>query len=275
MKNETISTCTSRERCGSTPRHARFTSGKCSAFTLIELLVVIAIIAILAAILFPVFAQAREKGRQAACLSNFKQIGLGIMQYSQDYDESLPYVNFEYNAAGNYAAGNPVTNAKWIDVIYPYVKSEALYNCPSDVVNPAYKYLKNGRTGANFGSYGFSQAYYSGVVAQGPSGKTLADMKVPSTTVLIGEPYQQGGSADFYSANETLPFSLVPNVSPRRLTCTWSGGQPAVGLIERHQGMTNIAWGDGHAKSIKIDELIKTHVVAGRNVQYYFSVQED
>jgi prepilin-type N-terminal cleavage/methylation domain-containing protein len=86
-------------------------------FTLIELLVVIAIIAILAAILFPVFAKAREKARQISCASNEKQLGLGIIQYVQDYDERFP------DYAGDYG---------WAGQIYPYVKSTGVYKCPDD-----------------------------------------------------------------------------------------------------------------------------------------------
>ena len=91
------------------------------AFTLIELLVVIAIIAILAAILFPVFGRARENARRSSCQSNLKQVGLGILQYTQDYDEYFP--------RANHPAG-----ASWRQMIFPYVKSQQVFACPS---NPA------------------------------------------------------------------------------------------------------------------------------------------
>src|SRR5436189_260745 len=93
---------------------------KRSGFTLIELLVVIAIIALLAAILFPVFARARENARKSSCANNLKQIGLGIMQYTQDYDEMYP---FRCNAS---------SNISWRSYSFPYVKSVQLYMCPSN-----------------------------------------------------------------------------------------------------------------------------------------------
>jgi len=103
-----------------------------SAFTLIELLVVIAIIAILAAILFPVFAQAREKARSASCLSNEKQIGLGLMMYTQDYDETYPTA---YQYKNNTATTNGGSSGGYIhytSVVHPYVKNEQVWVCPSD-----------------------------------------------------------------------------------------------------------------------------------------------
>jgi prepilin-type N-terminal cleavage/methylation domain-containing protein/prepilin-type processing-associated H-X9-DG protein len=104
---------------------------KPKGFTLIELLVVIAIIAILASILFPVFARARENARRASCQSNLKQIGLAIMQYTQDYDETYPYVPWD---GGNTKASG--------FVLEPYHKSRQLWRCPSDdrgAVDPDYK----------------------------------------------------------------------------------------------------------------------------------------
>jgi len=92
------------------------------AFTLIELLVTIAIIAILAAILFPVFARARENARRASCMSNLKQLALGVRMYTQDYDEQMPTLIHSDHTA-------------WIEVIFPYVKSKQLFVCPSST-NP-------------------------------------------------------------------------------------------------------------------------------------------
>ncbi len=115
-------------------RHARRPSG----FTLIELLVVIAIIAILAAILFPVFARARENARRISCVSNQKQIGLGLMQYTQDYDDALPAVTWGDSCRNN---GDPVRSDDKYNglmsfpiTLQPYIKSYQVLVCPSDPV---------------------------------------------------------------------------------------------------------------------------------------------
>jgi len=107
-----------------------------SAFTLIELLVVIAIIAILAAILFPVFAQAREKARETTCLSNMKQIGLALRMYSQDYDETLfasGQLPSHRSTAGDGSNIQRLISGGTIWFLNPYTKNEGIFRCPSDV----------------------------------------------------------------------------------------------------------------------------------------------
>ena len=117
------------------------------AFTLIELLVVIAIIAILAAILFPVFARARENARRTSCQSNLKQMGLAIMQYTQDYDERL-FGHRNYSPPNNSCSGG---YAAWPTFIDPYVKNWQIFNCPSFDKN-----YQGGCTSINSTVYGLS-----------------------------------------------------------------------------------------------------------------------
>ncbi len=136
-----------------------------SGFTLIELLVVIAIIAILAAILFPVFAKAREKARQISCDSNMKQIGLAIIQYNQDNDEKFPT---GYQGGGHMAFG-----AGWSGECYPYIKSTGLLKCPDDPTGPHR---------GNPVSYAINENLYGA----GPTG-TLASLQAPASTVLLCE----------------------------------------------------------------------------------------
>src|SRR5438132_13324872 len=101
-------------------------------FTLIELLVVIAIIAILAAILFPVFAQARDKARQTTCVSNAKQIALALMQYQQDYDERFVPTRFTIPGPAQGVCDGGTRIQPWSETIQPYVKNEGVVQCPSD-----------------------------------------------------------------------------------------------------------------------------------------------
>src|SRR5262245_34957953 len=96
------------------------------AFTLIELLVVIAILAILAGLLFPVFAQSREKARQAACASNVRQLGMAVMQYAQDNDEHYPTPPYSMSIGGE------VRFVWWTDMVFPYIRNGATYACPGD-----------------------------------------------------------------------------------------------------------------------------------------------
>ncbi|NCO34344.1 MAG: hypothetical protein AUJ92_17170 [Armatimonadetes bacterium CG2_30_59_28] len=117
--------------------------GSRRGFTLIELLVVIAIIAILAAILFPVFARAREKARTASCQSNLKQIGLAQVMYSQDYDETI--------------MPNGLTPYYWSDLLQPYIRNRQVFDCPSSSI-------ANWSPSATTFSYALNMVYYSDTV---------------------------------------------------------------------------------------------------------------
>ena len=150
----------------STPKSAK-------GFTLIELLVVIAIIAILAAILFPVFAQAREKARQASCISNNKQGGLAILQYVQDYDEQFPSGRMGIPAATTAAQNNAEAGLGWAGSVYPYSKSVQVLRCPDDPT-------------AISGSLAqpISYAYNYNVPVNGGA---IASLNAPATTVMLAE----------------------------------------------------------------------------------------
>ena len=139
-------------------------------FTLIELLVVIAIIAILAAILFPVFAKAREKARQSSCLSNMKQLGLGILQYAQDYDERLVRHCYQPSPA--------VPNYPWPGAIMPYLKNTQILMCPSSAG------LFAPTTGC--GHYGLNLSTVAGVTV-GVTNRPLGDIPKPAGLIMVTE----------------------------------------------------------------------------------------
>jgi prepilin-type N-terminal cleavage/methylation domain-containing protein/prepilin-type processing-associated H-X9-DG protein len=175
-----------------------------AGFTLIELLVVIAIIAILASILFPVFAQARAKARQTSCLSNLKQISLATAMYKQDYDESFPYWNWirscDYAPSG--CAGDGRLESLWISCIYPYTKNSAIYACPSDTayMTPAnsqvWWWTSNDPVAAGIDpavvkqqvSYGVSEPLHFGELYGNGSSPTVdAALEKPAQIIWVGD----------------------------------------------------------------------------------------
>jgi len=183
-------------------------TNKRTGFTLIELLVVIAIIAILAAILFPVFAQAREKARAIACLSNTKQLALAEMQYNQDYDEKYT------DGANPYGEGNG-----WAAQLYPYVKSLGAFRCPDDTTNLPGTPISFG-VNRNIGAYN--------AAGTGPNGMQLSAFTSPAKTVLLFELIHAG----YFDITLSETHSLVAGHSnpddyePDGIDA-WSGGSPS------------------------------------------------
>jgi len=238
------------------------------AFTLIELLVVIAIIAILAAILFPVFAQAREKARQTSCLSNTKQMGLSILMYVQDYDET-----FHIGQQDNW-------NNAWPVAVQPYCKNLQMFRCPSDAdrtyqsgggtwqgapisyaVNGLIAW--NGTANVNIGLMSMEQPWLGGTI------RTMASAGRPADTIMIAEVHNAdakratqtagvGGNFSNWgpgmvvmniSFGATYPVIVAPN-GDRPTTNAFPQG-PEGTMSTKHAGMTNFCFADGHSKAMK------------------------
>ena len=215
-----------------------------SGFTLIELLVVIAIIAILAAILFPVFARARENARRASCQSNLKQIGLGLMQYTQDYDETLPII--WYGPAGG--------RTYWMDEVQPYVKSYQLFKCPSDSrsITPAFN-SDNSSYGANMGGWQEPAGSPKGPpISQANVSGDLAAIGSTSTTVFALDTNSFEHSTNWNDLDLAVGSGGLLMNTPLTNPRTTTGND-----VERHLETTNVLWCDGHVKAMKLDALLK------------------
>ena len=226
-------------------------------FTLIELLVVIAIIAILAAILFPVFARAREKARTASCLSNVKELALGVTMYAQDYDETNPGCYRDRNNApigpvwqytGNYWY--------WDDMIYPYVKNLQIYICPSGTSSRS--------------DYMASQ--YSMAGSHTNPGTKLSSIAKPAQEILLFDGRHR-------TCGRPHGYRLDSNGSWK-----WCYGYPAVNEFEfpgdntyardmsRHNNGCNYAFADGHAKWLQNAETYCNGSSDPKLAQYWNTV---
>ncbi|HEY3398724.1 MAG TPA: prepilin-type N-terminal cleavage/methylation domain-containing protein [Armatimonadota bacterium] len=200
-------------------------------FTLIELLVVIAIIAILAAILFPVFARARAKAQQSNCLSNVKQITLGFLMYASDYDDTLcpaavtPTATQVMPNGATYASAG-MGYAPWYHLINPYIKNFQLLNCPSYATNTPY-------TGGNQTPPGY------GMNNMLSAGKRLSGINAPAECIMMGE-----DADDATPTADTFSYYVMD-------WDTRSTGDNASPPAARHNDGSNMGFCDGHAKWYK------------------------
>jgi prepilin-type N-terminal cleavage/methylation domain-containing protein/prepilin-type processing-associated H-X9-DG protein len=219
------------------------------AFTLIELLVVIAIIAILAAILFPVFARAREAARATSCKSNLKQIVTGAMMYSQDYDEKLvaSWDSYVHQAGGA---------TYWMGMILPYTKNTGIYSCPS-FSGPREGNLNNPQVS----SYGHSHNFLGWGLANTPG---MADIQSPAETIYFTDRARRSWAQFIANPDDENIIKSNDNDCTACIRAyTQCAGCPAGGpygmgaccqavtVGSVHSGMVNIAFLDGHVKAYR------------------------
>lgn len=207
------------------------TNGRYSGFTLIELLVVIAIIALLAAILFPVFARARENARRASCQSNLKQIALGMHMYIQDYDEHYP---------GAYM--DPI--GIWPGLVFPYVKSNQIFTCPSRSNIKVVSYT----SGDSGYSYNLMFTRKAGGANYLPFYATLSDVEKSAQTIIFQDAY-------LYADLNGVPCASEAdnrfNSTEPSFTLFVAASNDGVSAISPHFDGENFAFADGHVKWMK------------------------
>lgn len=221
-------------------RHSRSQYG----FTLIELLVVMAIITILAALLFPVFAQARKRTEQIVCMSNIRQIGMAVQTYTQDYDERLPFVMYGSNSPHTqfdtyFCQNGNRCGYRWADMVLPYVHSTAVFACPSD--RRTYSWDNPSLAKISYGLNGYAYWFHGGHLdsqEQGP-GPALPEVPRPAEHILLTEVTSHIDSA-------TLWCFRAPqmNHNAEQNPCVFK------------HGWISVMYFDGHAKIIKMHGLL-------------------
>jgi prepilin-type N-terminal cleavage/methylation domain-containing protein/prepilin-type processing-associated H-X9-DG protein len=221
------------------------------AFTLIELLVVIAIIAILAAILFPVFAQAREAARKTQCLNNCRQMGTALRMYSQDYDEILPTGTFA-------AATNPLfatwSYSFWVPMLQPYVKNDGIFSCPNGPKTGFFAGPTRSDGTRMMVHYGYNEhienstntngwASEAKLAAGGPNGANIADITLIADSSFVGIYNDWSGCCSSGQVVRPATFGLA------RQLC--GNGSSATVCNPRHSDNgCNFVYADGHAKFV-------------------------
>jgi prepilin-type N-terminal cleavage/methylation domain-containing protein/prepilin-type processing-associated H-X9-DG protein len=234
-----------------------------TGFTLIELLIVIAIIAILAAILFPVFARARENARRTSCASNLRQLGMGIAQYTHDSDELLPFAS---NARGTsrIVSGTTAGSISWRSLIYPYVKNPQIYSCPSNPNNMlanvsdlsgvpeiALSYSCN----ANVLVFGWTAAS----VDVGPFALNLSQIQFAQSLILAAE------------SSEALPAVVITRAAPS--AATLATAFPTQGIYGGHLALCNFLFVDGHVKALKPSSTIQPGVFTDTTSNFWVNTK--
>lgn len=260
------------------------------AFTLIELLVVIAIIAILAAILFPVFARAKLAAKASADLSNMKQVNLGIIQYLADNNDTYSR-NWYNDVFTTYAVGVGADRYHWMDAVYPYIKNKEIFHGPTaNIVGDHANYVPrdqipqlgddavNGAGGTRttrFGSYGINAAYWGGGVVGEPLGCATfgKDGGTPRSQTSIDD---IAGTVLLVDGNGSFQFDW-PNIASQPTKVVGTGNSqslswgdnsydlnvtPEGAIIFPNGGRTNVAFPDGHTKSVAPGEMLRKSTTA-------------
>jgi prepilin-type N-terminal cleavage/methylation domain-containing protein len=260
-RNVMNSKCNQRDR-----GHALMSKGFTSkGFTLIELLVVVAILALLAAILFPVFSRARENARRTSCISNMKQIGLGVLQYTQDYDETFAPADFKVWTGGAGLASSYTPSLSWRHAIFPYVKSKQIYACPSSPIRAENYWQQEYNDGSgntekyavSYTASGFAMGNLNGFNSDAPGIRKLSSLGSPAVTILFADGRTKQPALGMYwmvfssgyCGMAGSGWHAVPGFPA-------SFANSSRGYLESHLGLVNFAFAYGHVKAMKLAQSI-------------------
>ncbi len=232
--------------------------------------------------------EAREKARQTACLNNSKQIGMGLLMYTQDYDETFPHVSFAVWPGSI----NQLRNPKWQDVMLPYIKNEQVFTCPSDShPQRLFRSLQSGRTGTSTttspgGSYSANYFYEASGLANPPFGRTLAQIAMPADTVFVAET-EPAVNGQLWAPTGALTGPISNDINVRRQMLLIANNTPPIfgytdgagrhyWVLARHNEVANVIFCDGHAKAQKVTKLSERRLNAARVLVFHtWTIEED